>query len=67
MLSNYFKCRKKTESRNQKVAKTRKEWAVCNSKKLKFIKAQEVSGLLSNWGLKILVSKILFKDIKWMK
>ena len=32
--------------------------AVCHSKKLKFIKEQETSGLLSSLGIKTPVSKI---------
>ena len=38
--------------------------AVCGSKKSRFIKEQEGKGLLSSFGLKILLSKIpLFSDI----
>ena len=36
--------------------------AVCDSKKLKFIKEQEASGLLSSLGKKITLSKILLVD-----
>ena len=50
-----LKCRKKTESENPKVAKKNKgkpmllsKCAVCDGKKLRFIKEQEASGLLSN-------------------
>ena len=32
--------------------------AVCDAKKLKFIKEQEASGLLSSFGIKALSSKI---------
>ena len=32
--------------------------AVCDAKKLKFIKEQEASGLLSSFGIKALLSKI---------
>ena len=44
--------------------------AMCDSKKLRFIKKQEVSGLLSNLGLKYIELKFIyhvifcFKDIK---
>ena len=34
------------------------KWAVCNSKKSRFINKQEASELGSNWNLKILLSKI---------
>ena len=65
MLQYYLKCRKNTESKNPKVART-KSWrimllsncAVCDSKKSKFIKQQEASGLLSSSGIKAPLSKI---------
>ena len=64
MLSYSFKCRKNTESKNPKRARTKigrimllSECAVFNSKKSKFIK-QEVSGLLSRLEIKTPYSKI---------
>ena len=55
MLSYCSKCRKNTESKNQKVAKTKNgrimllsKCAVCDSKKSKFSKEQEANGLLSS-------------------
>ena len=70
MLSYYcLKCRKNTESKNPKVAKTKNgrimplsKCAVCDSKKSKFIKEQEASGLLSSLGIKIPLSKIPLVD-----
>ena len=67
MLSYYcLKCRKNTESKNPKVAKTKKgritllsKCAMGDSKKLKFIKEQEASELLSRLGIKIPLSKFL--------
>ena len=62
MLSCCLKCRKNTESKNPKFARTKNGWimllskcAVCSSKKLKFIKEQEAKKrLLSNLtGIKI--------------
>ena len=54
MLSYSLKCRKRTESKNPKVATTNNgrimilsKCAVCDSKKSWFIKEQEASGLLS--------------------
>ena len=54
MLSYCLKCRKNTESKNQKVAKTKNgrmmltsNCAVCGSKKSRFIKEQEAKGLIS--------------------
>ena len=64
MLSYRLKCRKNTESKNPKVARTKKviimllsKWAICNSKKSKFIKQQEASRLLSSLGTKTTLSK----------
>ena len=54
MLSKCLKCRKNTESKEPEVLKTKSEklvllpkYAVCNSKKLRFIEKQEGSELLS--------------------
>ena len=65
MLSYCLKCRKNTESKNPKVVKTKNgrimllsKCAVCDSKKSKFIKQQEASGLLSSLGIKTPLSKI---------
>ena len=59
MLSYTLKCRKNTESKNPKVAMSKigrimllSKCAVCDSKKSKFIKQQEASGLLSSLGIK---------------
>ena len=66
MLSYCLKCRKNTESKNPKVTRTKNgrimllsKCAVCESKKSKFIKQQEASGLLSSLGIKTPLSKIL--------
>ena len=77
MLSFCLKCRKNTESKNPKVVGTKKrrrmllsKCAVCDSKKSKFIKQQETSGLLSSLGIKTslseipLVGPLLFDSIK---
>ena len=65
MLWYCLKCRKNTESKNLKVARTKNgrimllsKCAVCDSKNSKFIKHQEASGLLSSLGIKTLLSKI---------
>ena len=62
MLLYYcYKCRKNTETKNPKFAGTKKEeqnCVVCDSKKSKFLKQQEASGLLSSLGTKIPMSKI---------
>ena len=60
-----LKCRKNTESKNPKVARTKNgrimllsKCAMCDSKKSKFIKEQEASGLLISLGIKTPLSKI---------
>ena len=65
MLFYYLMCRKNTESKNPKVAKTKNRRTmllskieVCNSKKLRFIKEQEASESLSTLGVKILLNRI---------
>ena len=65
MLSYCLKCKKNTESMNPKVSKTTNgkamklsKCAICGSKNSKFIKEQEVKGLLSNLGLRIPLNKI---------
>ena len=64
MLSYFFKCTKNTENKNPKVARTKNrrimllsKCAVCDSKKLKFIKEREASGLLNSLGIKTPLSK----------
>ena len=66
MLSCYLKCRKNTESKNQKVAKTGNgnrtllsNFVVCDSKKSRFLKQQEASGMFIKWGVKTPLSKIV--------
>ena len=71
MLSYCLKGKKNTESINPRVPKTSNDkkillskCAICGSKKLRFIKKQEASGILSSLGLKIPLSKIpLFGNI----
>ena len=60
-----LKCRKHTESENPKVAKTKNAriilWSKCavrDSKKSKFIKEQEASGLFISLRIKTLLNKI---------
>ena len=60
-----FEYRKNSESKNPKVARTKNRrimilsnCVVCESKKSKFIKRQEASGLLSSLGIKTPLSKI---------
>ena len=65
MLLHCLKCRKNTESKNPKVARTKNgrlmhlsRCAACDSKKSKFIKQQEAGGLLSSLGITTPLSKI---------
>ena len=62
MLSYFLKCGKNIESQNPKVARTKNErimrllkCAVCNSKKLKLLKA---SGLLSSLGINFIKASL---------
>ena len=63
-----MKCRKNTESKNPKVARTKNGGitvfsilVVCNSKKSKFLEQQEAKGLLSSLGIKTPLRKIHLK------
>ena len=65
MLSYCLKCRKNTESKNPKVARTKNgrimflsKYEMCDSKKAKFIKEQEASGLLSSLGINTPLNQI---------
>ena len=65
MLPYCLKCRKNTENKNQKFVKTKNRWimllsnsAVCDSKKSKFFKEQETSGIQGS--LTTSISKISF-------
>ena len=64
-MSYCLKCRKNTESKNPKVARTKNErimllskCKVCDTKKSKFIKEQESGRLLNSLGIKTILSKI---------
>ena len=65
MLSYCLKCKKDTENTNPVISKTSNgktmilsKCAVCGSKKSRFIKKQEASGILSSLGLKTPLNKI---------
>ena len=69
MLSYCLRCRKNTERKNPKVVRTKNaritllsKFAVCGSKKSKFIKEQKASRLLSSLGIKTSTSKISLVD-----
>ena len=67
MLSCCLKCRKNTESKNPKFVRRKNgrimllsKCAGCDSKKSKFVKKQEASGLLSSLGIKTSLDKFLY-------
>ena len=69
MLSYCLKYRKNTESKNEKVKKTKKgrimillTCTVNDSKKSKFIKKQEPNGLLSSSEIKTPLNKVPLLD-----
>ena len=64
------KCRKDTENIDPKMIRTKNnrlimqsKCPVCGIKKLRFVKEQEAKGLLSNLGIKALLSKIPLLNI----
>ena len=66
----YLKCRKNADSKNSKIARTKNgkitllsKCAVCDNKKLKFIKEQEASGLLRSLRIQRSLSKIPFSSL----
>ena len=71
MISHCLKCKKNTENINPRVSKTingktiiLSKCAVCGDEKSKLIKKQEVKGLLSNLGIRTLLSKIpILRDV----
>ena len=66
MKSYCFKCRKDTENIDPKISSSSNSRAmilskctICGSKKSRFLKTQEVKGLLSNLGIKTPLSKVI--------
>ena len=65
MESYCLKCKKYTKNINPQVSSTSNgklmiisKCAICGNKKIKFVKKQDAKGLLSNLGIKTLLSKI---------
>ena len=65
MKTYCLKCRKDTENIDPKIPSTSNgksmilsKCAICKSKKSRFIKDQEVKGLLSNLGIRAPLSKV---------
>ena len=70
MLAYCLKCKKNKKNIDAKMIKTKisgfvlsSKCAVCGSKKSKFMEKQEAEGLLSNLGIKTLLSKILLLNV----
>ena len=71
MKSYCLKCRKDTANINPRILKTSNgrtiilsKFAICSSKKSRFIKNQEAKGLLSNLGIRARLSKVpILSDI----
>ena len=70
METYYVKCRKNTKNSNSKIFKTKNGRLIMQSKcanpgikKSRFVKEQEAKDLLSNLGIKTLLSKILLLNI----
>ena len=69
------KCRKDTENIDPKIVRTKNnrlvtqsKCSVCGIKKSRFVKGQEAKGLLSNLGIKTLLSRIpLLNVLFWMQ
>ena len=65
MKTYCVRCKKDTEHIDAKVVRTKNNrlvmpsrFSVCGIKKSRFVKEQEAKGLLSNLGIKTLLSKI---------
>ena len=71
MESYCLKCKKHTKNIDPQISSTSNgkfmilsKYAICGSRKSKFIKKQEASGLLSKLGIKTPLSKIpIFADV----
>ena len=69
MLSGCLKCIEKTDSKNSSCKNKKQKnkvipnCVVCSSKKSRFIKEQETTGLLSSLGIKTPLSQILFVSL----
>ena len=70
-MTYFLKCKKNTKNIDAKMLKTKNgrlnlssKCAVCESKKLRFMKEQETKGLLSNLGIRSPIRKVpLLVDI----
>ena len=76
MESYCLKCKKDIKNINPKISSSSNgkamispKWAMCGSKKSRFIKNQEAKGLLSNLGIRTPLSKVpmLVDILFWMQ
>ena len=74
MKTYCMKCRKDTENIEPKIFRTKNKrlimqskCSVCRIKKSRFVKEQEAKGLLSNLGIKTLLSKIPLLNVLSVK
>ena len=65
MLTYCLKCKRNTKNIDSKMVKIKNgrlvlssKRVICNSKKSRFMKEQEAKGLLSNLGIRTILSKI---------
>ena len=65
MMTYCLVCKENIENKNAKMMKTKNarlvlssECAICGNKKLRFIREQEASGILSHLGIRTPLSKI---------
>ena len=69
MKTYCVKCKKDTENSDPKMVKTKNrlimqsECSVCGIKKSRYVKEQEAQGLLSNLGIKMLLSEISLLNV----
>ena len=70
MKTYCVKCKKDTENIDPKIVRTKNnrllmqtECSDCRNKKSRFVKEQEVKGLLSNLGIKTPLSKISLLNV----
>ena len=69
MKTYCVKCKKDTENSDPKMVKTKNrlimqsKCSVCGIKKSRYVKEQEAKGLLSNLGIKMLLSEISLLNV----
>ena len=74
MKTYWVKCRKDIDNIDPKIVRTKSnrlfmqsKYSICGIKKSRFVKEQEAKGLLSNLGIKTLLSKIPLLNVLSVK